>query len=355
MSDLRENIHRYMDIKQIRYYSDLLVMIGKELKVKDPYSFAEKEKSNFSKMLREERPLKHEFIIPLEKIFGVSMARLMDDGAYKLPVNKEDIPYVKGFRYYAYKDDMALYEDEFERTMVTNEGFPTICNTDEFGKHFLDYVVEYKSLNALRFLIKKHNLKPNLSSPFFFTIEGSHSVSSTMGSELIKMVVQEDDAEIFNTILDPFPYFYRCGGRISDFRLDPQVLEFILESKKVFASLFKTKTMLVTEVNRGILDHDGETMDVLNPMLIECLNYALDNLKQFREQAKTIIDFGIKYNTQALDSTGVKLEELFRDEEGRVYYGSYRMITAIVCAKQETDDIEMIKLLEKLPTVKKWR
>ena len=67
MSDLRNNIHRYMDIKQIKYYSDLLYMIGKELKVNDPYEFAEKEKSNFSKMLKGERPLKHEFIIPLEK------------------------------------------------------------------------------------------------------------------------------------------------------------------------------------------------------------------------------------------------------------------------------------------------
>ena len=111
MSDLRKNIHRYMDIKQIKYYFDLLVMIGKQLKVADPDTFAKKEKSNFSKMLKEERPLKYEFIIPLEKIFGVSMARMLDDGAYKLPLNKEEIPYVKGFRYYAYKDDPALYED----------------------------------------------------------------------------------------------------------------------------------------------------------------------------------------------------------------------------------------------------
>ena len=146
-----------MDIKQIKYYFDLLVMIGKQLKVADPDTFAKKEKSNFSKMLKEERPLKYEFIIPLEKIFGVSMARMLDDGAYKLPLNKEEIPYVKGFRYYAYKDDPALYEDEFEKTMITNDGDPTICNSDEFKKTFLDYVIEYKSINALKFLYKKHN------------------------------------------------------------------------------------------------------------------------------------------------------------------------------------------------------
>lgn len=52
------------------------------------------------------------FVMPLEKIFGVSLARLLDEGAYKLPVEKDNVPFDKGFRYYAYADDPKLYTDK---------------------------------------------------------------------------------------------------------------------------------------------------------------------------------------------------------------------------------------------------
>ena len=79
-----------MRLKGIRMYSHLLVDIAHELGIKgqEAYAFADREKSNFSKMLKGERPLKYEFIIPLEKIFGVSMARLLDENSFKLPVEK---------------------------------------------------------------------------------------------------------------------------------------------------------------------------------------------------------------------------------------------------------------------------
>ena len=104
VNDLKKNIDHYMNLKGIKMYSHLLVDIARELGIKgqDKYEFANREKSNFSKMLKGERPLKYEFIIPLEKIFGVSLARLMDKNAYKLPVEKENVPFNKGFRYYAY-------------------------------------------------------------------------------------------------------------------------------------------------------------------------------------------------------------------------------------------------------------
>ena len=84
MKNLKNNIDHYMNLKGIKMYSHLLVNIAHELGIKgqEAYEFANKEKSNFSKMLKGERPLKYEFIIPLEKIFGVSLARLIDEDVY---------------------------------------------------------------------------------------------------------------------------------------------------------------------------------------------------------------------------------------------------------------------------------
>ena len=94
MGNLKNNIDHYMKLKGIKMYSHLLVNIAHELGIKgqDAYKFANKEKSNFSKMLKDERPLKYEFIIPLEKIFGVSLARLLDEDSYKLPTEKDNVP-----------------------------------------------------------------------------------------------------------------------------------------------------------------------------------------------------------------------------------------------------------------------
>lgn len=353
MSDLRENIHRYMDIKQIKYYSDLLIMIGKELKVKDPYTFAEKEKSNFSKMLKEERPLKHEYIIPLEKIFGVSMARLMDDGAYKIPLAKDDMPYIKGFRYYAYKDDPKLYEDEFERTMITNDGYPTICNSDEFNKTFLDYVIEYRSINALRFLLKKHHFKANSPIPHSFQIDNQFHLDTTMKDELLKMVIQEDDVELFNVCCDYFTccLIYRMSFR--DLNIDLQILEFLLGSKKILNSLFVPKEILFKEINLGVVGVEEETIKILNPILNHCLNYALRDLKKYKSIVKRIIEFGIEYNKEALNISNVNKDRLFVDEHGIVRYGN-EVVSSIIYCECETEDEEIIELLTKLPSVKRW-
>ena len=65
MTNLKENIDYYMNLKGIKMYSHLLVDIAHELGIRgqEAYAFADRERANFSKMLKGERPLKYEFII----------------------------------------------------------------------------------------------------------------------------------------------------------------------------------------------------------------------------------------------------------------------------------------------------
>ena len=160
MEALKTNVDHYMKLKGIKRYSHLLVNIAHELGIKgqDAYVFAEREKSNFSKMLKGERPLKYDFIIPLEKIFGVSLARLLKEDAYKLPVERENVPFDKGFRYYAYLDDPKLYQEEFD-LWLAKDCRSIMTKSDEFGKTFLDYLVEYHSINGVRYLHDEYGIK----------------------------------------------------------------------------------------------------------------------------------------------------------------------------------------------------
>lgn len=350
MTNLRKNINRYMDIKQIRFYSDLLVKIGMELGVSNPYEYAEKEKSNFTKMLNGERPLKYDYIIPLEKIFGVSLARLIDDGAYKFPLEKEDMPYIKGFRYYAYKDDMKLYEEEFEKTMIANNGFPTICNLDEFYKTFLDYVIEYRSINALRFLRKKHSFKSIPYSTNTFQIDGQNTLFTTNENELLKMVIQEGDCELFDVVFDPFTICIEYRTAFENMKLDLQTFELILNSNKIFDWLFTPQKYPYKRFNYGIVGHDDEIIELLNPLLTHCLDYSLSKLGEYRAQARRILEFGIEYNAKLLEKLDLEKSRLFVREHGNLFYGQ-ELIGNIIFPEYETKDEEMLDLIKKLPYV----
>lgn len=348
MSDLKKNIDRYMDIKGIKFYSDLLRLIAKELG-EDPYDFPEKEKGNFSKMLKGERPLKHDFILPLEKIFGVSMARLECDEAYLLPLDKDSMPFIKGFRYYAYKDDGDLYENEFERTMITNEGYPTICNSDEFNKTFLDYVIQYRSINALRFLIKKHNLKPYFNSTKSYFIDERYSLNASLEAELFNMVIQEDDPDVFDSIYNPFEscIMYRTAFEQLPFYLI--TYELLLKSTNIFNSLFVPKEFSFKEFNRGIVGHDDKKIKLLNPFINECLDYALSNLDKYRDKARIILEFGIEYNKNAIEQCGENINDLTVREYGNVYFGNgHELLTNIIFPEYPIDDPELKQLFSKL-------
>lgn len=344
--DISENVYGYMKIVGITSLKSLLVSIGAELKKKNLEDFYEKEKANFTNMLKGKRPLKFEFIKPLEKLFGVTFARLYDNESYLVPRNKDDIPYIKGFRYYAYKDDMDLYQNDFEQTMISCDGFPTILNYDEFNKTFLDYVVEYGSINAVRYLVKEHDLKPELYAPFNkFRIDRQYEIMCAEPFALLKMVIQKDDVELFNRVFDPFIVFIQYSSNFKDTYFDEDILDLILNSEHVFNCLFEPRTLPYKNYNPAVVGRDEEMIDLLNPFLNKCLSHALDKLNKYYEQAKRILEFGVTYNKAAIEKTGVSIDKLRIDETGLVYYrGTHELLGSIVYHEKEIADVELRNL-----------
>ena len=303
MVNLKSNIDHYMKLKGIRMYSHLLVDIARELGIKGQkaYEFADKEKSNFSKMLKGERPLKHEFIIPLEKIFGVSLARLLDEGAYKLPVEKDNVPFNKGFRYYAYIDDPKLYKEEFD-LLLAKDGESIITQTDEFGKTFLDYMVEYHSVNGVRYLHDEYGIKLKwFHNQFEFSKnKGITWIHFENCIEFARLVASMNDAELFNDIYDSYNMFLTNGHYATKDCIfcQSEYLEMILDNDALFHSIFITKPyeLKLGSIGRRDKQVDSVTYSLINPIINNCLRYALKHLKKYRQRAIDILKFGIKHN-----------------------------------------------------------
>lgn len=361
MNNLKNNIDHYMNLKGIKMYSHLLVDIAYELGIKgqEAYEFANKEKSNFSKMLKGERPLKYEFIIPLEKIFGVSLARLIDQDAYKLPVEKENVPFNKGFRYYAYLDDPQLYKNEFN-LLLGKDGKTIITQTDEFGKTFLDYVVEYHSTNGVKYLHEEYGIKLKwFYNEFEFRKDkGITWIDFQNSIEFARLVASINDVELFNSIYDSYNMFFACGyydvGNC--IFCNDDYLELILDNEGIFKSIFEEKTYEFELSNSAKREKQigAITYHSINPIINNCLNYALKHLDKYKKRAITILKFGIDYNRKKaanidFDSCYICNElgalKNFKDEN---YY------ELIIFAEIEANDDEIKSLISQMPRFKKY-
>ena len=361
MKELKNNIDHYMRLKGIKMYSHLLVNIAHELGIKgqDAYEFANKEKSNFSKMLRGERPLKYEFIIPLEKIFGVSLARLMDEDAYKLPIEKENVPFNKGFRYYAYLDDPLLYKNEFN-LLLANDGSSIITQTDEFGKTFLDYVVEYHSVNGVRYLYEEYGIKLKMfHNQFEFKKDkGAIWVNFQNSIEFARLVASMNDVELFNNIYDSYYMFYACGYYHvgSCIFADNDFIELILDHDDLFNSILEEKPYVFELGNSAKRKKQIEsiTYHSINPIINNCLSYALKHLDKYKQRAIAILEFGIDYNRKK--AANIDFSNCFVcNELGALKnFEDEDFYELIVFADIEINDAEIEALISQLPRFKKY-
>lgn len=365
MENLKRNINHYMELKGIKMYSHLLVDIAHELGIKGQkaYEFADREKSNFSKMLKGERPLKYEFIIPLEKIFGVSLARLLEEEAYKLPVEKGNVPFNKGFRYYTYLDEPKLYKEEFD-LLLTNDGKSILTQTDEFGKTFLDYVVEYHSVNGVRYLHDEYGIKLKwYHNHFEFKKnKGITWIHFENYIEFARLVASMNDVELFNDIYDSYNMFFTNGHYATENCIFCQsdYLEIMLDSDNLFHSIFEIKPyeLKLGNIGRKKKQVDSITYHSINPIINNCLRYALKHLDKYKHRAIDILKFGINHNRRI--ASEIDFDDCYicnelgglKKSRSEDYYD---ICDIVIFVDMEINDDEIKPLINQLPKFNKWK
>ena len=362
MTKLEENIKHYMELKGIRFYTELLVDIAHHLNIRgnDAYKFANREKANFSKMLKGERPLKYEFIIPLEQIFGVPLARMMNGDAYKLPLEKENVPFDKGFRYYAYVDDPELYKKELA-VLLTKSGESILSQTDEFEKTFLDYVVEYNAINGIRFLHDNYHLKIRFYNNQFDTEPKGMFWVHDKGIELARMISNMGDVELFNDIYDS-RYMMASNGYYLPETIFAQdgFAEIVLDNEELLKTMYETKSYryLYSRCAKRKLNKDFMDFSSINPAINTCLNYALANLNKYRSQAIDILKFAKNHNERIRTGFAEKLDHLYMDECGglRDWTNNHEIVQVVVFIKEgKINDAEVADLIKQVPTFRKFQ
>ena len=355
MENLKSNIDHYMELKGIKKYSHLLVDIARELGMKgqEAYDFANKERANFSKMLKGERPLKYDFIIPLEKIFGISLARLLYEDAYKLPVEKENVPFNKGFRYYAYLDDPKLYKEEFD-VLLANDGKSILNQSDEFGKTFLDYVVEYHSVNGVIYLHDEYGIKLKwYHNRFEFRKDkGITWIHFENCIAFACLVASMNNVELFNDIFDSYNMFFTNGhyGAEDCIFCQGEYLEIMLDNDDLFHSIFEKKPYELKLGSSGKRKKqvDSITYQSINPIINNCLRYALKHLDKYRHRAIEILKFGIDYNRKIANEIAFNDFYICNELGGLKNFRNENYYDIVIFVDVEVNDNEIRPLINKL-------
>lgn len=359
MGNLKNNIDHYMELKGIKMYSHLLVDVAHELGIhgKEAYVFASKEKANFSKMLKGERPLKYDFIIPLEKIFGVTLARLLDEGAYKLPVEKNHVPFNKGLRYYAYLDDPKLYREEFD-LLLAKDGTSILTHSDEFEKTFLDYVVEYRAINGVRYLHEEYGMKLKWFHNQFEFRKGERRIWIQFENciPLARLVADMGDVALFNNIYDSYNMFFTNGhyGAETCIFCNSEYLELILDNDDLFESIFQIKPYVVKLSGRDKQRRqiDSVTYQSINPIINNCLRHALNHLDKYKHRAIEMLKFGIDYNRKKVSEVPFDEGYVCNELGGLKSVGNPDYYDIIIFVDVDVNDVEIIPFIQQLPKFK---
>ena len=352
----KEIVSYYKEIKDIKYDADLLKKIGSELGYKSDVLeyFVKSQKGNFSKIIKGARPLNKDYIVPLEKIFGVPVAKLIEPEAYNYLINKENIPFLKGIKYYAYMDDMDLYYNELSKN-TDNQGKSIIFNKDEFGRTFLDYVVEYKSVNAIKYLYETYHLKLKWYDNYFY-VNGERFIDINFCNSVLfaRMVADMKDTKLFFDIYDTYNMFVtngHYGGKGAVYEQD-DFLKIILDNENLFNDIFKTKEYLhvCSNIEKRKYKVESYSINTTNPIINGCLRCAVNNLDKYMKQAMIILNFAEKHNANVIN----KLEDnnyIYRmNDLGGIYSKEDDIIDILIYSNIHSKDQRLEQLLRKLPT-----
>lgn len=349
---IQEVIKKQRLEKGIKSDIDLLRKIGKELGVENSYEFAQKEKANFSKMLKGERPLKRQFIEPLEKILGASLHKLLNESEYDTDFSKEDLPFLKSFRYYAYKDDPKLYK-ELDKLTDTS-GKPIIQNFDEYGKTFPQYLMEYNSKNGIKHLVNKYHIKLRPSSGYYFMGDKTWMIYDN-SVNMAKLIVSLNDIELFYKAFDPYMTFMESNHRFDlTVFFDESFGEAVLNNDNIFESLFDEREFDYREFYKKVLKDDrNHKIVIVNPILQTCLRVGIKKLDKYRDKVKKILEFGFRYNIKIIERFKQIDNRCFMDENtpeiGVVLDSRFYLLGNVVFVDESmTGDKEIDALLENL-------
>lgn len=277
MSGLRERIYELERRNGIPSDSILLRKIYIKLG-KDPNEARKSDAGNFSKMINGDRKLSIEYAVALESIFNVNLDYLLNgSNQYKSFTNR-------GLEYTAYQDSLELYRKLYNET--DSDGNRIFGNYDEYQQTIVNYIIKYHSLNGIRFMFQNGLVKFQAWQNRFNFSEGLWlDGGSEQQFELIKMIFEIDDAEMFANTFD-FEAAFNVYDTSNYVLFSDAFIKLCLDSKNIFSYLIKWHKADLNLMNPhlGGCEYSTNEMYTCHPFLNYMIKYAIANANEYHDK-----------------------------------------------------------------------
>ena len=193
----------------------------------DRQTWVNSQEADFGKKIRGKRAFTESDIKSIERAVGMSWVDIVEPLPEKPKKTKKFEE--KGLRYAAYTDEERYYQDlaDYNADDFNNVA---LCNYDEYGKTIVDYIIENKAENGLRFLINKKYLWRRSS----LKLGGRAYHTEEHSEELWDWIISIDDPELFLKVWGEEDLF---NDSFDHEEKGEKFLEKIIETEKIFEAL----------------------------------------------------------------------------------------------------------------------
>jgi thiamine kinase-like enzyme len=312
---------------------DFIVSVLSNSNVNNISEGYEKQKANFSKMMSGERDFPDKYILGIERTLHTSWNYIVDGTNF-------DKSFVsRGIRYTAYK---GTYQDFDLLGKELSQGDHIICNYDEYNNSILDYILEYKAIEGLRYLFDN-----KLVELHFDCNQLTGKIFSSRGpqascKEALLLICEKEDVSLFTTMFDSYKLFqdFIDGETIFD---NPEVQEAILKKPKILSSLLEEKAFSLKELNPEVVESrvSQQEFHLCSPILCKLLVFALHDSVKYQKQLTSIIEFGKRFN----DARISQIEKMSEDEQNDIALSDDGLLS---CGRLKIGNLFTYRLTEQL-------
>ena len=291
----RERINKLMREKNITSDKELLIRVLNSMGETIDLDIIENKKGNFSKMLSGERGFPKEYILAIEKVLETSYAFIKEGVAFDKKFTN------RGFRYCCYLNNYEAFK-QLDQEM-DDECSSIITNTDEYNKKLIDYIIEFKAIEGIRYLVNEHQLR--YQSIGRSMLINDNDIIFTRNNEFVYLIAEilcnNKEYDLFFKIFN----FYELIFYYSDYDktlFNAEFFNLILNNLDILIRCLSVEEVSLAYANHNNKFHKENDKKVLfmNPFVNVLYSYATKNYEKYKEQINFMLQKTLELNVNVL-------------------------------------------------------
>lgn len=282
-------------------------------------------RGNLSAAKNNKRPFQKDQVLCLEKLLNVPFVTLLENDD-----ENKGFPFLPdGIRYAAYLDKIDGYERL--NSVQSESSNSIILNYDEFDKNILEYILEYKSINGLSYLINKGILTLDVNWKNFLFNGGlyySKEEALKVNISIIKMLAEYKKAKEFNILFSKNELIRRINYNEIGMLNNEEIIQILLNNYDFIKEVLDFSKIKLNEINYN-LESDKEGY-FINPLITILISYGLTHFSKYTNTTISLLKLSIELNKKVMNYFKMDFSNVFKNvkldnsgliKEGRTIVG----------------------------------